>query len=65
MDRSIRRSLLTLESEKHLKTLNIQKCNFTFCFVWVYVLVLHNKGRTQIEGIWEQGAEESIWTEVR
>jgi hypothetical protein len=25
-------------------------------------LVIHNKGKTQIEGVSEQGAEENIWT---
>jgi len=24
-------------------------------------LVFHIKGRTKIEGVWEQGAEENIW----
>jgi hypothetical protein len=24
---------------------------------------LHVKGRTQTEGVWEQGAEENIWTQ--
>jgi len=26
-------------------------------------VVSHTKGRTQIEGIWERGVEENIWTE--
>jgi hypothetical protein len=28
----------------------------------VWNLVSHTKGRPQIEGVWEQGAEENIWT---
>jgi hypothetical protein len=33
---------------------------FTSCFVWVWNLVSHVKGRTQIEGFWEQGAWDNI-----
>jgi hypothetical protein len=25
-------------------------------------VISHNKERTQIEGVWEQDAEENIWT---
>jgi hypothetical protein len=31
--------------------------------VWVWNLVSDIKGETQTEGVWEQGAEEDIWTE--
>jgi len=41
---------------------DIQNCNFTCCIEWVWNFVPHTKGRTQIEGIWEQDAEENIWT---
>jgi len=34
----------------------------TCCFVWVWNLVLHATGRTWIEGVWEQCAEENIET---
>jgi hypothetical protein len=27
--------------------------------------LVHIKGRTQTEGVWEQGAEENIWTYER
>jgi hypothetical protein len=30
--------------------------------VWVQNLVCHTRGRTQIEGVWEQGDEENIRT---
>jgi hypothetical protein len=36
------------------------KYNFT-CFIGVN-LVSRIKGRTQIEGVWKQGAEENVWT---
>lgn len=26
--------------------------------MWVWILVFHTKRRTQIEGVWEEGAEE-------
>jgi hypothetical protein len=29
----------------------------TLCLVWVWNLVSHTKGRTQIVGVWEQGVE--------
>jgi hypothetical protein len=28
----------------------------------VWNLIFHVKERTQIDGVWEQGAEENIWT---
>jgi hypothetical protein len=31
--------------------------------VWVWNLVSDIKGGTQTEGVWEQGAEETIWSE--
>jgi hypothetical protein len=35
---------------------------FTCCFVWVWnSLASHVKGRTSIEGVWKQGAEENIY----
>ena len=40
---------------------NIQTCNFACCFVWVWNLVCHIKGGTQAEGVWEYGAQDSIW----
>jgi hypothetical protein len=33
------------------------KNNFACSFVWVWNLVFDIKGRTQTEGIWEQGIE--------
>jgi hypothetical protein len=33
--------------------------------VWVRNLVSDIKGGTHTEGVWEQGAEENIWTEER
>jgi hypothetical protein len=32
------------------------------CFVCAWNLVPHIMGRTQTEGVWEQGAEENILT---
>jgi hypothetical protein len=40
----------------------MQNYNFTCCLVRVWNLVSHTKERTQIEGVWEQGAEENIWS---
>ena len=37
-------------------------CNFACCFVRVWKLVCHIKGRTCIEGMQEQSAEGGIWT---
>jgi hypothetical protein len=37
--------------------------NITCCFVWTCKLVSYSKGQTQIEGVWEQSADENIcWT---
>jgi len=47
---------------KNLKIKIYKNNNFTCCFVCVRNLVSHTKGRTQLEGVWEQGAEENIWT---
>jgi hypothetical protein len=33
--------------------------------VWVWNSICDIKGETQTEGVWEQGVEENIWTEVR
>jgi hypothetical protein len=41
----------------------LQDCNFACGSVWVWNLVSDIKGGTQTEGVWEQGAEEDIWTE--
>jgi hypothetical protein len=43
--------------------LDIQDDNFACGSVWVRNLVSDIKGGTQTEGVWEQGAEEDIWTE--
>jgi hypothetical protein len=40
------------------KDSNIKNHQFTHCFTWLWNLVSHTKVRTQIEGVWEQGAEE-------
>jgi hypothetical protein len=40
----------------------LQNSNSTSCFVWVFSLVCHMKGRSQTEGVSEQGAEENVWT---
>jgi hypothetical protein len=32
------------------------------CRVWVWNLVSHMRGRTQIDGVWKQGADEDILT---
>jgi hypothetical protein len=43
------------------KDLNTEYQNSFCCFVWVWNLISNTKGRTQIEGVCEQGAEENIW----
>jgi hypothetical protein len=43
----------------------MQDYNFVCGSVWVWYLVSDIKGGTQTEGVWEQGAEEDIWTENR
>jgi hypothetical protein len=45
--------------------MHIQKYNFACGSVWVWNLVADIKGGTQTEGVWEQSAEENIWTEER
>jgi hypothetical protein len=42
---------------------NTQNYNFACGSVWVRNFVSNIKGETQTEGVWEQGAEENIWTE--
>jgi hypothetical protein len=44
---------------------NLYKQNYNFAcgFVGVWNWVSDIKGRTQTEGIWEQDAEENIWSE--
>jgi hypothetical protein len=44
--------------------IKILQYNFTCCLIWVSDLVSHIKGRTQLGGVWEQGAEENIKTNV-
>jgi hypothetical protein len=39
-----------------------QNYNFARGFVWVWNLVADFEEGTQAEGVWEQGAEENIWT---
>jgi hypothetical protein len=34
---------------------------FYLYFVWLWNLVLHTKGGTQIDGVWEEGGEKNIW----
>jgi hypothetical protein len=48
-------------SFKDLK-IEIYKTIILPIFIEVRNFVFHAKGRTQIEGVWEQGAEENIWT---
>jgi hypothetical protein len=74
MRRNLRSDLaisLTLESNymssgslvsKALDRLRMQNSNFSSSFVWVWDLTSHIKGRTWTEGVWEQGAEEDIWS---
>jgi hypothetical protein len=54
-------STLTEGNDDAVPDWNTQICNVNSYFVWVWNLVPHTKGRTQIEGVWEQGAEENIW----
>jgi hypothetical protein len=35
---------------------------FASWFVWMWNLTFHSMGRAQTKGVWEQGAEENIWT---
>jgi len=34
--------------------------DFTYCFVSVWNLISHTKGGTEIEGVWEEGADENV-----
>jgi hypothetical protein len=43
---------------------NIQDYNFAFGSVWVWNLS-PTLSEEQTEGVWEQGAEEDIWTRDR
>jgi hypothetical protein len=43
---------------------NIQNYNSVCGSVWVWNLVSDIKGETKTGGVWEQGAEENIWTKV-
>jgi hypothetical protein len=47
-------------SYQELEDWNIQYYNFNRYFVWVRNLVSHTKEKTQIEGVWEQGAKGNI-----
>ena len=42
------------------KDQDIQNC-YSACFVWVWGLASHPEGRTEAEGVHEQGAVEDIW----
>jgi hypothetical protein len=50
----------------HLLSKNVKiricKTKFACGSVWVWNLVSDIKGGTQTEVVWEQGAEEDIWT---
>jgi len=49
-----------VSSEVSSSLLNVKLPVVTYgCGSWP-----HPKGRTQIEGVWEKGAEENIWTYV-
>jgi hypothetical protein len=39
------------------------KHNFAYSFAWTQNSISDVKRRAPTEGVWEQGAEESIWTE--
>jgi hypothetical protein len=59
---SLEPSILSSAVEKH-KNWNIQDYNFVCGSVWLWNLDFDTKGGTQTEGVWEQDAEEDIWTE--
>ena len=42
------------------KDQDTQDC-YSACFVWVWGLASQLEGRTEAEGVREQGAEEDIW----
>jgi hypothetical protein len=44
----------------HLPQYRPREHGVLFCMVWSFVS--HVKGRTQIEGVWQQDAQENIWT---
>jgi hypothetical protein len=53
---SVQNLLSAIEKRKRLEY------NFDCGSVWVWNLVSEIKGGTQTEGVWQQGAEEDIWT---
>jgi hypothetical protein len=55
-------SVFSSANEK-LKNEDVEDCNFACGSVWVCNLVSDIKVGTLTEGVWEQGAEENIWTE--
>jgi len=40
----------------------IYNYNFADCFVWMWNLVADIAGGKEVEGVWEHGVEENIWT---
>jgi hypothetical protein len=54
-------SVFSSAVEKH-KNQNKQDHNFAHGSVWVWNLVSDIKGGAQTEGVWEQGAQDDIWT---
>jgi hypothetical protein len=67
---SWRRALLEVQGKLHTFTLHsdYDLCAMLFNMtilpvsVWAWNLVSHIKGSTYSEGVWEQGADENIWT---
>jgi hypothetical protein len=55
--------LLRISVYTHMKHLNITIDSRICCFVWVWNLVSYLKRTKQTEGVWEQGAVGSIWTQ--
>jgi hypothetical protein len=47
-------SLIFISSNEKHKNWNVQSYKFTFCFVWVWNLISHCKGRTPTEGVEEK-----------
>jgi hypothetical protein len=47
----------------HITESSIQDDNFARGSVWVWNLASDIKGGTKTQSVWEQGAEEDIWTE--
>jgi hypothetical protein len=60
---NIVQTCLLIFCKKKIKNQNIQNYNFACVSVWVQNLVSDIKGGTETEGVWEQGADENIWTE--